>query len=127
MNRYHATRSEKSLQKGSDMAKQTEFDGLDKHAREAPDLKELQECARRGYRYNFDQASRVLEGMDALRQQAAKAGIPEIVTVVDAAFRILLTSYYSIVRNEMTKLQGTEDLGKARRKRVSGGRGRRRT
>jgi len=110
------------------MTKQPDHDGLKNHAREAPDLRELRASARAGYRYNFDQASRVLEGMDALRQEAVKAGIPEIVSVIDAAFKILLTSYYTIVRNEMTKLQGTEDLGnKTRRRRVSGGRGRRRT
>jgi hypothetical protein len=88
----------------------------------APDLKELEACVHGGYRYDFDQASRVLEGLDALRKDAAKAGIPEIVTVVDAAFRILLTSYYSIVRNEMTKLPGTKTgRGKTHRKPVSGG------
>jgi len=93
----------------------------------ALDLKELEACARTGYRYNFDQASRVLEGMDALRKEAVKAGIPEIVSVIDAAFKILLTSYYTIFRNEMTKLPGTKIRHSKSRRRVNGGSRRRRT
>ena len=47
--------------------------------------------------------------MDFLRQEAVKTRIPEIVTMVDASFRLLLTSYYCILRYEMTKLSGTDD------------------
>jgi hypothetical protein len=74
----------------------------------APDLDELDACIRRGYRYNFDQASQVLEAMDFLRKEAVKTRIPEITAMVDATFKLLLTSYYTILRNEMTKLPETE-------------------
>jgi len=42
--------------------------------------------------------------MDRLRKQAVVTGIPEIVTMVDSTFRLLLTSYYTILRYEMEKL-----------------------
>ena len=74
----------------------------------APDLDELDACSRDGYRYNFDQASRVLEAMDLLREEAVKTRIPEIVSMVDATFKLLVTSYYTIRRYEMTKLPGTD-------------------
>ena len=73
-----------------------------------PDLEALESCAKGEYKYDFDQASRVLEAMDFLRGEAKKTGIEEIVTMVDASFRLLLTSYYCILRYEMTKLAGNE-------------------
>ena len=75
-----------------------------------PDLKLVENCAPEEYRYDFEQASRVLEAMDFLRGEAKKTGIEEIVTMVDASFRLLLTSYYCIMRYEMSKLSGTDEL-----------------
>ncbi len=75
-----------------------------------PDLKIVENSATEEYKYDFDQASRVLEAMDFLRGEAKKTGIEEIVTMVDASFRLLLTSYYCILRYEMTKLSGSEEL-----------------
>jgi hypothetical protein len=46
--------------------------------------------------------------MDLLRGEALKTNIEEIVTMVDANFRLLLTTYYCILRYEMTKLVGNE-------------------
>ena len=73
-----------------------------------PDLKEIKTGATEQYTYDFQQAERILEAMDFLRQEAVKTHIPEIVTMVDASFRLLLTSYYCILRYEMTRLSGTD-------------------
>lgn len=74
------------------------------------DLKELERCTKGKYRYDLDQASRVLESMDVLREEAVKTRIPEVVTMIDAAHRILVTTYCSILRYEMTKLPAAEDV-----------------
>jgi hypothetical protein len=46
--------------------------------------------------------------MDFLRGEAENTRIEEIVTMIDATFRILVTTYYCILRYEMTKLAGIE-------------------
>ena len=46
--------------------------------------------------------------MDTLRSEAVKTNIEEIVAIVDANFRLLVTTYYCILRYEMTKLAGNE-------------------
>ena len=61
------------------------------------------------YTYDFAQAEQILEAMDFLRQEAVKTRIPEVIAMVDASFRLLVTSYYCILRYEMTKLPGTDD------------------
>ena len=77
--------------------------------RKPPDLNELEKaCANRNYKYDFAKAEQVLEAMDFLRGEAVKTGIEEIVTMVDANFRLLVTTYYCILRYEMTKLAGNE-------------------
>jgi hypothetical protein len=75
-----------------------------------PDLKILEACTKGEYKYDFDQASQVLEAMDRLRKDAVNTRIPEVITMVDAAFRILVTTYCTILRYEMTKLPATEDV-----------------
>ena len=77
---------------------------------EPPDLKELEARAAGDYKYDFAQASRILEAMDFLRGQAMNTRIEEIVTMVDASFRILLTTYYCILRYEMQKLSPADDM-----------------
>jgi hypothetical protein len=54
--------------------------------------------------YDFEQASHILQAMDFLRQEAVKTHIPEIIEMIDASFRLLLTSYYCILRYEMRDL-----------------------
>jgi hypothetical protein len=61
------------------------------------------------YTYDFIKAERIVEAMDFLREEAVKTRIPEIVSMVDASFRLLVTSYHCILRYEMTKLPGTDD------------------
>lgn len=73
-----------------------------------PDLKEIQTAATEQYTYDFQQAERILEAMDFLRQEAVKTRIPEVIAMVDASFRLLVTSYHCILRYEMTKLPGTD-------------------
>jgi hypothetical protein len=75
---------------------------------ELPDLKELEPRAGETYQYDFDQAERVLKAMDFLRGEAVKTNIEEIVTMVDANFRLLVTTYCCILRYEMTKLGGND-------------------
>jgi hypothetical protein len=77
---------------------------------EPPDLKDIKTAATEEYTYNFDQAEQILEAMDFLRQEALKTRIPEVIAMVDASFRLLVTSYYCILRYEMTKLPDTDDL-----------------
>ena len=74
-----------------------------------PDLKEIKTGATEQYTYDFPQAERILEAMDFLRQEAVKTRIPEVIAMVDASFRLLVTSYYCILRYEMTKLPGIDD------------------
>ena len=59
--------------------------------------------------YDFAEAERVVNAMDRLRKQAVVTGIPEIVTMVDSTFRLLLTSYYTILRYEMEKLPPADE------------------
>jgi hypothetical protein len=74
-----------------------------------PKRKNAESGAKRKYTYDFEQAERILQAMDFLRKEAVKTRIPEIVTMVDSAFHLLLTSYYCILRYEMQKLPGTDD------------------
>ena len=76
--------------------------------RKPPDLEELEACANSNYKYDFAQASRILDAMDFLRGEANKTRIPEIVTMIDATFNLLVNTYYCILRYEMTKLAGNE-------------------
>lgn len=64
---------------------------------------------KRKYSYDFEQAERILQAMDFLRKEAVKTRIPEIVTMIDSTFHLLLTSYYCILRYEMQKLPGTDE------------------
>jgi hypothetical protein len=75
---------------------------------EPPNAKE-KSAANDEYTYDFGQAEQILEAMDFLRQEAVKTRIPEVIAMVDASFRLLVTSYYCILRYEMTKLPGTDD------------------
>ncbi len=61
------------------------------------------------YKYDFEQAERILQAMDFLRKEAVKTRIPEIVTMVDSTFHLLVTTYYCILRFEMQKLPGTDE------------------
>jgi hypothetical protein len=74
---------------------------------ELPDLEELRPCADEAYDYDFAQAERILRAMDFLRGEAVKTGIEEISTMIDASFRLLVTTYYCILRYEMTRLPGS--------------------
>jgi hypothetical protein len=76
---------------------------------EPPSAKE-KTAANDEYTYDFVQAEQILEAMDFLREEAVKTRIPEVIAMVDASFRLLVTSYYCILRYEMTKLPGTDDL-----------------
>lgn len=77
--------------------------------RKPPDLAELEKaCANRNYKYDFVKAGQVLAAMDFLRREAEKTRIEEIVTMIDAAHNLLITTYYCILRYEMTKLAGNE-------------------
>ena len=76
---------------------------------EPPSLKERKTAANDEYTYDFVQAEQILEAMDFLRQEAVKTRIPEVIAMVDASFRLLVTSYHCILRYEMTKLPGTDD------------------
>jgi hypothetical protein len=60
------------------------------------------------YEYDFAQAERILRALDFLRSEAVERNIEEIVAMVDANFRLLATTYYSILRHEMTTLAGNE-------------------
>ena len=75
---------------------------------EPPSAKE-KTAANDEYAYDFEQAEQILEAMDFLRQEAVKTRIPEVVAMVDASFRLLVTSYYCILRYEMTKLPPADD------------------
>ena len=73
-----------------------------------PDKKELEAAAKGKYVYDFKQAERILQALDFLRKEAVATRIPEIVTMIDSTFQLMLTSYYCILRYEMEKLPGTE-------------------
>ena len=51
-------------------------------------------------RYDFEQASRLLSALDFLRREAVRTHIPEIVTMVDETFRIVVTTYHCIKRSD---------------------------
>lgn len=73
-----------------------------------PDLKDLEPTSGKPYTYDFAQAERILKALDFLRGEAVKTNIEEIITMVDAHFKLLCTTYYCILRYEMTKLAGNE-------------------
>jgi len=60
------------------------------------------------FKYDFAQAERILKAMDFLRGEAGRTNIEEIVTMVDATFSLLVTTYHCILRFEMTKLPASE-------------------
>jgi hypothetical protein len=74
---------------------------------EPPDIRPENDPAE-NYHYDFVRASEILEAMDILRKQAMNTCIPEIVTMVDASFRLLVTTYYCILRHETARLPGTD-------------------
>ena len=71
--------------------------------------KDAESGAKGKYVYDLGQAERIVQAMDFLRKEAVKTRIPEIVTMVDSTFHLLLTSYYCILRYEMRKLPGTDE------------------
>ena len=75
---------------------------------EPPSAKE-KPAANDEYTYDFVQAGQIIEAMDFLREEAVKTRIPEVIAMVDASFRLLVTAYHCILRYEMTKLPGTDD------------------
>ena len=75
---------------------------------ELPSLEELDLTAGEEHRYDFVKAERILRAMDFLRREAKSTGIEEIVTMIDATFRLLLTTYYCIMRHELTRLSGDD-------------------
>jgi hypothetical protein len=76
--------------------------------RKPPDLKEMAPCGREPHKYDFKKAGHILEAMDFLRGEAVETGIEEIVSMIDATHSLLITTYYCILRYEMTKLAGNE-------------------
>jgi hypothetical protein len=73
-----------------------------------PDADEL-DAGANDYKYDFAQASRILKAMEFLRNEAERTRIEEIVTMIDAAYRILVTTYYCILRYEMSRLPGIDE------------------
>jgi len=69
-----------------------------------PKKDEVQTAATGQYVYDFKQAERILQALDFLRKEAVATRIPEIVTMVDSTFQLMLTSYYCILRYEMKDL-----------------------
>jgi hypothetical protein len=76
--------------------------------RKPPDLKKREPRAGEPHKYDFTKAGQILEAMDFLRGEAIETGIEEIVSMIDATHSLLLTTYYCILRYEMTKLAGNE-------------------
>jgi hypothetical protein len=74
-----------------------------------PSLEDIGTPANEDCKYDFEQASRILEAMDFLRREAVDTRIPEIIEMIDASFRLLLTSYYCILRYEMKKLPPSDE------------------
>jgi hypothetical protein len=75
---------------------------------EPPDLAEPGLTAGETHQYDFAKASQVLKALDFLRVEAKATRIEEIVTMIDASFNLLLTTYYCILRYETARLAGTE-------------------
>ena len=73
-----------------------------------PDKKKRQLATKGEYVYDFKQAERILQALDFLRKEAVATRIPEIVTMIDSTFQLVLTSYYCILRYEMRKLPGAD-------------------
>ena len=61
--------------------------------------------------YDFAQASRILEAMDFLRKQAVETHIPEIIEMIDASFRLMVTTHYCILRHRMQDLPEADGGG----------------
>ena len=80
---------------------------------ELPSLEELDLTAGEEQGYDFVKAEQILRAMDFLRAEAKSTGIEEIVTMIDATFRLLLTTYYCILRHEMTRLSGDDPEAQA--------------
>lgn len=73
---------------------------------ELPSLEGLDLTVGEEHRYDFVKAERILRAMDYLRTEAKSTGIQEIVTMIDATFRLLLTTYYCILRHDVARLPG---------------------
>jgi hypothetical protein len=66
--------------------------------RKQPELKEAESCAAGDYRYDFALAERIVSAMGYLRKEAEKTNIEEVVTILDATYRLLATTYHCILR-----------------------------
>ncbi len=75
---------------------------------EPPSLADLGLTAGETHEYDFAKAAQILRAMDFLRIEAKATQIEEIVTMIDASFNLLLTTYYCILRYETARLAGTE-------------------
>jgi hypothetical protein len=74
-----------------------------------PSLEDIGIAANEEFKYDFEQASRILDAMDFLRREAVDTRIPEIIEMIDASFRLLLTSYYCILRYEMKNIPPSDE------------------
>ena len=74
------------------------------------DLKDLEARGDDGRGYDFAQAERIIRAMDRLRSEAVKTNVDEVVKMVDAHFRVLVTAYRCILRYEMKQPGGNDML-----------------
>jgi hypothetical protein len=74
-----------------------------------PSLEDVKRGTDEEYKYDFGQASRILEAMDFLRGEAVNTRIPEIITMIDASFQLLLTTYYCLMRYGMKDLPPSDE------------------
>jgi hypothetical protein len=72
-----------------------------------PQLAKL-DIAKEWQGYDFARMEQILSALNFLRQQAVETGISEIVTMIDACFRLLVTTYYCVLYYEMPHLSGAE-------------------
>src|SRR5262249_32477629 len=84
---------------------------------EPPSLGDEAPCPWRACAYDFEQASQILEAMNFLRGKAVRAGLPENLTVIDAAFKILATADDCVIRHDKVAApelldSGTEEGGR---------------
>lgn len=53
--------------------------------------------------YDFEKIQNIVSALDFLRQEAANTGVEDIKTIVDSAFKMVLSAYTLVLRYECEK------------------------
>ena len=60
--------------------------------------------------YDFEKMQHIVSALDFLRQEAANTGVDDIKTIVDSAFKMVLSAYTLVLRYECVNNPSPEQI-----------------